>query len=67
MRQILYQMRQKFIQKCIRIFITKCDSYYKMRRLSQNATFIKNCESTENPEFNACYTYFYIAGKITQI
>ena len=34
-------MRQKFIQKCIRIFITKCDSYYKMRRLSQNATFIK--------------------------
>ena len=38
-------MRQKFITKCVRFFITKCDnfitkwdSYYKMRRLLQIAT-----------------------------
>ena len=24
-------MRQKFITKCVRFFITKCDGYYKMR------------------------------------
>ena len=56
-----YKIRQKFITKCVRFFITKCDSfitkcdsYYKMRRfyykipqLLQNATFIKNCDSTE--------------------
>ena len=31
-------MRQKVITKYVRFFITKCDSYYKMRRLLQIAT-----------------------------
>ena len=46
---ILLQMRQKFITKCVRFSITKCDSYYKLRRfyykmrhLLQNAMFITN-------------------------
>ena len=50
---IYYKMRQKFITKCLRFFITKCNScyklrqfYYKMRQLLQNATFITNCDST---------------------
>ena len=61
MRQLFYyKLRQKFITKCVRFFITKCDSfttkcdryyqlrqfYYKMRQLLQNATFITNCDST---------------------
>ena len=54
MRQLFYyKMREKFITKCVRFFITKCDScyklrqlYYKMRQLLQNATFITNCDST---------------------
>ena len=40
-----YKMRQKFITKCVMFFITKCcrfitkcDSYYKMRCLSQNVS-----------------------------
>ena len=38
MRQLFYyKMRQKFITKCDD-FITKYDSYYKMRRLLQIAT-----------------------------
>ena len=48
-----YKMQQKFITKCVRFFITKCDtlttkrdSYYKMRQLLQNATFITDCDST---------------------
>ena len=59
-QQIYYKMRQKFITKCVRFFITKCDNfiticdsyyklrqfYYKMRQLLQNATFIINCNST---------------------
>ena len=43
MTAIYYKMRQKLIIKCVRFFITKycsfiakCDSYYKIRRLSQN-------------------------------
>ena len=43
---ILYKIRQKFITKYVRFFITKCDSYYKMRQLLRNATFITNCNST---------------------
>ena len=46
-------MRQEFITKCDRVFLTKCDSYYKfrrfyykMRQLLWNATFITNCDST---------------------
>ena len=42
---VYYKMRQKFITKCVRFFdtkcdsfITKCDSYYKMRRLLQIVT-----------------------------
>ena len=43
MRQLFYyKMRQKFIAKCVRFFITKCDSfiskcgsYYKLRRFLQ--------------------------------
>ena len=68
MRQILLQNAtaiwlqnaQKFIAKCVRFFITKCDSfilkcdsyykfrrfYYKMRQLLQNVTFMTNCDST---------------------
>ena len=54
MRQLVYyKMREKFIKKCVRFFITKCDScyklrqlYYKMRQLLQNVTFITNCDST---------------------
>ena len=60
MRELFYyKMRQKFITKCARFFISKCDSfitkcdsyyklrrfYYKMRQLLQNATFITNCDS----------------------
>ena len=55
-----YKMRQKFITKCVRFYITKCDSfnikcdsyyklrrfYYKMQQLLQNATFMTNCDST---------------------
>ena len=48
-----YKTREKFITKYVRSFITKCDSYYKMRRfyyktwqLLQNATFMTNCDST---------------------
>ena len=55
MRQLFYcQMQQKFITKCVRLFITKCDSfvtkrnsYYKMRQLLQNVTFITNCDTTQ--------------------
>ena len=57
MRQLsYYKMRQNFITKCVRLFIanataitkcddfiTKCDSYYKMRRLLQIATVHKLC------------------------
>ena len=53
-------MRQKFITKCVKFFITKCDSFirncdsyykmrrlfYKMRQLLQNATLITICDST---------------------
>ena len=36
MQQLFYyKMREKFITKCVRFFITKYDSYYKMRRLLQ--------------------------------
>ena len=53
MRQLFYyKMRQKFITRCDS-FITKYDSYnklrrfyYKMPQLLQNATFITNCDST---------------------
>ena len=39
MRQIIYyKMRQKFTTKCVKFYITKCDSYYKIRRLVQIAT-----------------------------
>ena len=41
-QQFCYKMWQKFITKCVRFFIrkgdtfvTKCDSFYKMRRLSR--------------------------------
>ena len=67
MRQLLYcKMQQKFITMCVWFllqnataitkcndFIAKCDSYYKMQHLLQNAmillqnaTFIKYCDST---------------------
>ena len=53
-------MRQKFITKYVRFFITKCDSfitkcnsyfklrrfYYKIRQLLQNVMFITNWHST---------------------
>ena len=35
---ILLKMRRNFITKCFWFFITKCDSYYKMRRLLQIVT-----------------------------
>ena len=61
MQQLFYyKMRKKFITKCIRVFITKFNSfitkcdiyyktqqfYYKMRQLLQNARSSKNCDST---------------------
>ena len=61
MRQLFYYtIQHKFITKCVRFFITKCDSfvtkcdsyyklrqfYYKLRQSLQNATFITNCDST---------------------
>ena len=36
-KTLYYKMWQKFITKCIR-FITKCDSFYKIRGLLQNAS-----------------------------
>ena len=58
-----------FITKCVCLFITKCGSfiskcdsyyklrrfYYKMRQLLQNATFIKNCDSTVHNQINFHY------------
>ena len=53
MRQLFYyKMRQKSITKCVRFFITKCDSfitkcdsYYKMRRFYyKNAIVITKCD-----------------------
>ena len=46
-----YKMRQKFIKKCVRFFITKydhfmtkCDSYYKMWRFCfKMQQFVKKC------------------------
>ena len=35
---ILLKMRRNFITKCFWFFITKCDNYYKMRRLLQIVT-----------------------------
>ena len=38
-------MRQKFITKCVRIFITKCDSYCEVRRFYYKiATVITKCD-----------------------
>ena len=65
-------MRQKFIKKCVRFFITKCDSfitkcdsYYKLRRfydkirqLLQNATFITNCDITVFLQWKVAEIYF---------
>ena len=55
-------------------FITKCDSYYKIRRLYckmgqllQNATFITNCSSTLVPIINCVrspYSVLLISGEI---
>ena len=69
MRQLFYyKMRQKFITKCVRFFITKChsfitkcDSYYKMQRLLQIATyftipsFITELQSLLNNHFHPKY------------
>ena len=48
-------MRQKFITKCVRFFITKCDSfitkcdsYYKMQRLLQIAAVHSQNENLVN-------------------
>ena len=50
MRQFCYQMRQLLQITTILLQIatvtTKCDIYYKLRQLLQNATFITNCDST---------------------
>ena len=48
--EVYYKMRQVLLQNTTVIikwddFITKYDSYYKMRRLLQNATFIAKCDS----------------------
>ena len=69
MRQLFYyKMRQTFITKCVRLFttkcdsfITKCDSYYKMRRLLQIATvhYIlgKTTELTVNDMFYSRFKF----------
>ena len=55
-----YKLRQKFVTKCVRFFVTKCDSFiticnsyykmcelcYNMQQLLQNAKFIKTCVGT---------------------
>ena len=60
MTKCLLQNATDIITKCVRFFITKCDSfitkcnryyklrrfYYKMWQLLRNATFITNCDST---------------------
>ena len=43
--EVDYKMRKDFITKCDS-FITKNDSYYKLRLLLKNAVFITNCAST---------------------
>ena len=35
---LYYKMRQILLQNALGFFITKCDSYYKMRPLIQNAS-----------------------------
>ena len=42
-----YKMQQKFITKCVSYYKLR-RSYYKMRQLLQNATFATNCDSTRN-------------------
>ena len=51
--EVFYKMRQVFFSRKCASFITKYDSYYKLRRfcykmqqLLQNATFITNFDST---------------------
>ena len=51
--QILYFIRQLFYSKMRQKFITKCDSYYKLRQfyykmqhLLQNVTFVTNRDNT---------------------
>ena len=74
MRKLFYyKMRQKFITKCVSFYITKCDSYYKLRRfyykmrqLSQNATFITYCDSTgifaKMVEDLTIFAFFFLSG-----
>ena len=52
--KVYYKMRQKFITKCVKFFIAKSDSYYKMRRfynkmrqLLQNVASITKCVRIE--------------------
>ena len=71
-----YKMRQKFITKCVRVFIIECDSfitkcnsyckyrrfYYKMRQLLQNTSFITNYDSTvvNKPVAHICIILIYL-------
>ena len=47
MRQLFYYiMRQKFITKCVRFFITKCDSFIQNAAVFlQNVAVITKCDN----------------------
>ena len=59
-------MRQEFITKCVRFFITKCDSYYKMRRLLQIATVHMPLISVHFDEFLLVSTSITLFHKPTR-
>ena len=66
-----HKMRQLFYYKMRQKFITKCDSYYKLRRfhykmrqLLKNTTFITNCDTTFN---NAIYSLKNISIYLSEI
>ena len=49
-----YKMRQKFITKCVRFFIAKCDSYYELRQFYYKVTkkfFLTFCTMCPNEKY----------------
>ena len=51
--EVYYKMRQVFYYK-MRQF------YYKMRQLSKNGTFIKNCDNTQSKIVRFSNVFFYM-------
>ena len=74
-RDVIRHCDSYFITKCIRFFVTKCDSfitkcnsyykvrrfYHKIRHLLQNAKFITNCDSTKRKFLPNKHTVFDVA------